>query len=106
MECWAQATNRDRQLFQIISDLVSRDSRLLIFLFNTHYPKLRLPADEIIKSARGMPLGDYLLIKLAIELWCEQGKIRVHELLSLDEPLFSRALVALASFHSPSTVLA
>jgi hypothetical protein len=50
--------------------------------------------------------GDYLLVKLAVELWCEQGKIPVHELLSLDEPLFSRALAALAHWHDPSTVMA
>ena len=104
MECWAKATNSDRRLFQIIDALVGRGSSLLAFLFDTELPRLRLPADELIQGAQGMCGEDYLLVKLAVELWCEQGKIPVHELLSLDEPLFSRALAALAHWHDPSTV--
>lgn len=104
MECWTQVTRSDRRLFKIISTLVGNESRILTFLFDTQFPRLRGPADEIIKSARGMSSGDYLLVKLAVELWCEQGQIPVHELLSFDEPFFSRALTALASFHDLSTV--
>ena len=104
MECWAKATSIDLRLFQIIAGLVGVESGLLTFLFNADSPKLRLPADELIQEAIGLCSSDYVVVKLAVDLWCEQGKIPVHELLSLDEPLFSRTLRALAQTREPSTV--
>lgn len=104
MKCWTKATNSDLRLFQIFASLVGQESSLLTFVFDPKTPKLRLPADELIQAAQGMCSHDYLLVKLTVELWCEQGKLQVHELLSLEEPLFSRTLVALASLRDPSTV--
>lgn len=62
MECWAKSTSSDRRLFQIIAGLVGRGSSLLVFLFDAEAPRLRLPADELIKKHKACVVGTSCLL--------------------------------------------
>lgn len=91
MKRWAVASRGEQRLYWAIEQVVG-ESRLLEFLFDSSRPKLRQPADELLKAARGLSSGEYLLVKLALDLWCEQGQMTLTELLELEEPVFCRAL--------------
>jgi hypothetical protein len=103
MQYWANASRSDQKLFRIVASVAGDHPGLLDFLFDSTLPRLRQPADELMKAARGFPSGERLIVKLAIDLWCEQGQIFVHELLILEDPLFSKALSALRELHGSST---
>lgn len=65
------------------------------FLFNQNEPKLNDEPDRLMNAARDMCGSDYILVKLCLDLWCEHGKVCVHEILSLDDGLFALTLKAL-----------
>lgn len=92
METWVSAGQGERRLYRAIAAIVGDGDGLLEFLFDPKCPKLRRPADELLIASSGLSSGDRLLVKLAIDLWCEQGQMSVSELLTLEEPMFSRAL--------------
>jgi hypothetical protein len=70
-------------------------SQLLELLFDLDRPRLRQPPEQLLQTARGLSSGDYTLVKLAVDIWCEQGEIRVHELFRLEQDDFIRALRSL-----------
>lgn len=105
MLSWRSVSDGDRRRFQIISSLVNSDQSRLEFLFDPWVAKLRRPAAELLRCAEGMASGDYVLMKLAVEIWCEQGDIQVHELFELEEPLLRRGLSAVLALCGVSNSL-
>ena len=99
MEYWQQVSGFERRQFQAISTLTSQNPQLLTFLFDPKASQLRLPVDRLLKEARGLSSGEYLLVKIAIDLWCEQGQVQIHQLLNLDPVNFKLALTALAELY-------
>jgi hypothetical protein len=98
MECWPNATQAERKQFEAIRVLTSRNPQLMEFLFDKNQPRLKGPPDQLMGDALGMCGSDFIVVKLCLDLWCEHGKVCVHEILSLDADLFEltlRALVAL-----------
>ncbi len=95
MECWKEARASEQRQFDAISILTRQSPYLMNFLFHPTNPKLRLPPEELLRTAQGFSSGDYVLVKLAIDLWCEQGQVFVHELFNLDPVNFNLALKAL-----------
>jgi hypothetical protein len=82
------------RLFKAIQKLTAHNKTLLNLLFDSDSDRLELrnSPDKIILSARGLCGSDYILIKLCLDLWCEKGKIAVHELFNLDRDLLRNTL--------------
>lgn len=92
MQCWINAGNSEKKLFHAISFLLDHQSRLLHFLFDTTFPKLNAPPDAIIKRAKKLCSEDYFLIRLSVNLWCDQGNVSAHELLECEPDTFKRVI--------------
>ena len=70
-------------LISSIQILFEHDERLLYFFFNHKEPEMRLPAAELLKEARELSRGEYILIQSAIELWNGEGGLRLTEVLNI-----------------------
>lgn len=105
MQGWQGTSQGDLKRFQIIAKLLGEDRRLLSLLFDPSLPRLRVPAHELVANSRGLCSGDVILLRLAIDLWCEQGEALVNDLLSLDDPYFQKSLIALIEVRGFSTGL-
>ncbi len=100
MECWSETPSNELRQFRAISILMNKSPHLLGFVFHPSQPQLRLPPAELLRAAQGFSSGDYVLIKLAVDLWCEQGHVFIHELFNLDCVNFDLALKALKFLQS------
>jgi hypothetical protein len=95
MKCWINASAAEKLQYKAISVLFKQSLHLLKFLFDPDCPKLRFAPEEVLIKARGLCSGDYLLVKLAVDLWCGCGDIRVHELFDVDSDIFPLILDSL-----------
>lgn len=100
MKCWVSAGRAEKKQFEAISIITSRSPYLMDFLFHPLRSELKNSADELLKEARGFSSEDYLLVKLCLDLWCDQGKFNVHELFNLEPDIFNQALQALEHLAS------
>ena len=100
MQVWRDVGQFERKQFEAISLIFSGRADLLSWLFDPKKPRLRFPADEILVRARGFSSGEQLLIKFAVDLWCEQGDFRSHELQSLDTNSVLRVLKAVEYLYA------
>ncbi len=94
MQCWINARDGEKKQFYAISLILSQRQFLLDFLFNPHKPELSKSADQLLYAAQGFCSQDYLLIKLCLDIWCDHGKIKVHELFNLEPEVFKLVLKA------------
>jgi hypothetical protein len=70
------------------------------FLFSHKKPELRLTPEELLAESLGFSHGERILIQVALDLWSEQGKARLTDLLEvLDEDAFLRVIAALLQFR-------
>ena len=88
MDSWKNSSSGDRRLFQAISLILSSCPQILYFLFDTEYPKLRKPAEELLNASKCFSSAEYILIKLALDLWGGHQYTRISELLELDPGIF------------------
>jgi hypothetical protein len=97
MSLWINARESEVRLFQAIQKITSHNKTLLNLLFDNRSERLELrySPDKIMSQARGLCSSDYILIKLCLDLWCEHGKIAVHELFNLDRDLIPNTLQAI-----------
>ncbi len=101
MDYWTEAHQSENKLFEAMLILISKSPHLRKFLFNESSQRLNSNPDQLLRCSRGFASGEYILIKICLDLWCENGKISVHELFHLDLDLFNLTLKALR--HSRSS---
>jgi hypothetical protein len=99
MECWVSASSSERRQYEAIAAMTGENPELLKFLFDQNSPRLRAPASLLLKQARGLASGDNILVRVALDIWCDQGKAAVHELFNLESHVFMRVLEALAKLR-------
>jgi hypothetical protein len=97
MSSWINAGESEIRLFKAIQKITNHNKALLNLLFDSRSERLELrhSPDKIISNARGLCGSDYILVKLCLDLWCEHGKIAVHELFNLDSDLLGNTLQAI-----------
>jgi len=81
MKSWKFATNSEQRLFEAIRILFSNHPELLGFLFQSELPLLRCLPEELVQQAQGLSSSKELLVRLALDLWCEQGDVFFWEML-------------------------
>lgn len=107
MQLWESASDTEARVFKAISLFLGQFPHLMSFLFDPQEPKLRGTPDALLAQARGLSSGELILIKLTLDLWSEQGHLRVLELFSLDADIFMQVLEAVKSLGPrPSPLLA
>jgi|GEM_PF-6834089 len=72
--------------------MTAENPELLIFLFDQNSPRLKAPTSVLLKQARVFASGDNILVRVALDIWCDQSKTAVHELFNLVSHVFMRVL--------------
>jgi hypothetical protein len=100
---WHNARPRELKFQVVMTALFAANSRLLPLVFARDQPRLRDEPENILTQARGLSSGEYLLLRLALDLWNDSGSVRIQELIStLDSLNFANAIGALWSL-GPTT---
>jgi len=85
---------------QAIHYLFESDERLLQFLFNHKKAELRESPSVLLQEAQEFSPSEFIMIKVAIDIWCDHGGAKLSELLSvLDDDNIFRLLCAIARFR-------
>jgi len=81
---------------QAIHYLFDSDERLIYFLFHHKKTELRESPRTLLEEARAFSHGEFLLIQVAIDIWCDQGGAKLSDLFSvLDDDNIFRLLCAI-----------
>jgi hypothetical protein len=94
---WQSASEQELKQFQVISSFLSHRVNLIQYLFHSDIPKLNSSPEKIISKAKGLCTSDKVLLRVALQLWCEHGQISIPELFCLDADVFLRVLKAIES---------
>jgi len=94
---WQSASEEELKQFQVISSFLSHRGSLIQYLFHPEKPNLNASPDKIISKAVGLCTSDKVLLRVALQLWCEYGQISIAELFCLDAEVFLRVLKAIES---------
>jgi hypothetical protein len=104
---WKEISSDEERLVEAISIALGRHRYLMGFLFEKKRPRLKDEPQELIAKARGFSRGERLLIRVALDLWCSSGDVRVLELLgSLDDENFENVILAFVFLGNSTTFLA
>lgn len=80
---------KESQLISSIQTLFGSDERLIYFFFNHKNPELRVPGRELLREARCLSRGEYLLVQTAIDFWNGEGHTKISDLIeNLDDENF------------------
>ena len=92
---WQTASKYELKQYQTISSFLSHRVNLIHYLFNTERPMLSNSPDKIITDSDSLCTSDKILIRVALQLWCDYGKIGITELFCLDAEVFLKVLKAI-----------
>ena len=95
MQNWKEASDFEKIQFQAILGFLSHRPQLITFLFSPLHPRLREAPEKIVFNSGDFCSSDQILVRLALNLWCNHGPISVHELFGLDSEVFANALNAI-----------
>jgi hypothetical protein len=80
---WPHAHRTDlRRLFSIQRLLIDRPD-LVKVVFDAKEPKLRMSANKILSSVRGLSHGELLLVTLSLDIWNGSGSANIREMLDV-----------------------
>lgn len=95
MECWEGAGTAEKKFFDAILCLFVDRPHLLRFLFDPLTPRLSAAPEEILAQAAGLCSSDYLLVRVALDIWSGSGRAHLHEVIDADMETFSAVLSAM-----------
>lgn len=93
---WQRATRSENRQFEAIATFLSGSPHLLDFLFDSDSPELNDSPESLLAAARGWPRSEFLLVRLALNLWCEAANLEVHEIFDAEPEIFAKIMRALA----------
>jgi hypothetical protein len=96
MRVWKDATRAEQIQFLAIEELFSTSPHLMDYLFDANSPKLKYPADDILQFCGSFSSGDRLLIKIALDIWCDSGSAKIYELIGADSVILNSAISSLS----------
>jgi len=97
MKSWKNASESDRKTYESISQVFFSYPYLLNNFFDKDKPKIRLQSEKMLEQASGLSSGEFVLIKVALDIWSGSGNAYVWELVeTLDKQNFYSVLTALA----------
>jgi hypothetical protein len=87
MKTWNTVSLGDKKLFDAISLLLVGNLDLLTVLFNQQQPKLNGSSRNILRAASGLCASDFLLIRVALDLWSGSGGVTIDEIVDADQEI-------------------
>lgn len=96
MVYWQNASRGERKQLEAISTFLGHNPQLVDFLFDPKAAKLNDSPDRLLVAASGLASGDFLLVRLALNLWCGSGGIEVHEIFDAEPEVFAQIMKAFA----------
>jgi len=95
---WQSADADEVRLYEAVSKLFVHHEHLLNGIFDKKIARLSAEPTQLLKHYRCLSSGEYVMVKIAIDIWCSAGGARVSELLDiLDVHNFCNVLTALSS---------
>lgn len=92
-----QPSSFERLAIHAIHILFNGDERLLQLMFHHKEPRLRSSPVDLVKEARGLSSSEFILVQVALDVWCGEGKASLSDILSaLDDENLLRFLTAIA----------
>lgn len=101
MICWQNATCGEKKQLEAIQTFLGQSPHLMDFLFDSELPKLNDSPERLLTAARGLPSGDFLLVRLALNLWSEAADVQVHEIFNLEPESFAHVMRAFMVLNRP-----
>ena len=99
MKCplnWKRPRVFEQELLIAMTKLFAAHENLMTFVFEREEPGLRNHPDILIEQAKGMSSGEYVLVRLALDIWNDSGGVQISELINrLDATNFENAMAAL-----------
>jgi len=83
---WINKSPIESRLYWSIFTLFLNHPALLGFLFDSKRASLRKEPDELLKEAIKFSSGEYILVRVAIDLWCGMGKANILEIFETLDP--------------------
>lgn len=96
---WYGADSNQMRRYDAVARLFCGRQHLVTGIFDRHEAKLRASPAELLKHYRILSPGEFVLVKVALDIWCRTGGARVSELLDLEIHNFSSVLSALSSLR-------
>ena len=101
MIIWENADQSDLRLLKAISILFDNNFKLLEFFFNSREAKLCFSAHKMREDAQIFSSGEYLLVRIALDIWSGEGSIHFNEIYqTLDSEGISNVLKSLQFLSS------
>lgn len=93
MNTWINPLDSEIKQYKIISMLFEKHPKLLEFFFDKNEPKLNWPPDEMLDHSSVFSSGEYILIKVALDIWSGSGNALLWEILdTLDRDNFIKVI--------------
>ena len=92
---WQNANRAEKRQLEAITIFLRHSPQLLDFLFETDFPKLNDSPAKLLAAASGLPSSDFLLVRLALNLWCGGGEVQVHEIFDAEPEVLRSILKSL-----------
>jgi hypothetical protein len=101
MNTWTNPLESEIKQYKIIAMIFAKHPKLLEFFFDKKEPKLNWPPDEMLDQASVFSSGEYVLIKVALDIWSGSGDALLWEILdTLDNDNFTKVIKGLIFFRS------
>jgi hypothetical protein len=100
METWQGATESDREIYIVIRMIFQNHPKLLEFLFDKAYARLRYEPMEMWKALGALSGGEQILVRIAMDVWSGSGNAKLWRILEiLDDQSLSNVLNALRTLR-------
>lgn len=98
---WVTSNMAEAHLYRAISIIFEHRSHLLNGFFDDGQPKLSAEPAVLLKHYRCLSSGEFVLMKVALDIWCSSGNAKIWEILDvLDIHNFSKVMAGLAAARS------
>ena len=102
MKSWINPSSSDQKIFEIIQRALRKHSKLLTLIFDPHKARLAAAPEQILYEAEAFSSGEFLLTKVALDLWSASGNANIYDLLTvLDEDNFIFVIQAILQLKNP-----
>ena len=96
------ASEQELQLFFILSCLYEKHENLLHRLLNPDIPRLINPELSSEERAHGLSSGEYLLLRIGLDIWNGSGGMHFNELYEkLDMDSLQKVIMAIIFLRAP-----
>ena len=95
----SSVTHMPCKRWHAISLLLANDYGLLDYIFTPDRTALAAPANELLGASTEMSSGQRLLIKIALDIWSDEGNANLGEILTILDPYRFESFMLALEFY-------